>query len=352
MHAITGEPPTVRARVGSANAARNIIAAARWRTQMPSSDCMDAIAMLGMRYASSRAKSAAAEDEKRIRGRALVQTLSPSGRAAGRPGGDGAAGAGEGERAAAASRAHAGRGCAGARRRAGRACQTARVGAQVRRACVLRRVSHALTRRVVAAPPAARSKRSSPRTRATTRSPSGFGALCTALRRAPSTLTPQGARRYLAWTQTHYPVDGPESQLLATLHDCGHTLLPLERYKADVRYLRVWVQYVRPSRSRHVWQRSRAASPRRPTAAMSQRRSSIFLRCAALAGGTQAHPGVLTRLARVARSTTASGRSTRCSTRRAPRSSSCAATSSSRSPSTRPASPGACGACWLLCERA
>ena len=130
----------------------------------------------------------------------------------------------------------------------------------MRRACCSRRVSQALTHHIMATPPAARSKRSWRRTRETTRSPSGFGALRGALRRAPSPLTPQRARRYLAWTQTHYPVGGPESQLTATLYKCGHELLPLERYKNDVRYLRVWVQYVRPAATSASSQRSHAVN--------------------------------------------------------------------------------------------
>jgi hypothetical protein len=53
------------------------------------------------------------------------------------------------------------------------------------------------------------------------------------------------ARRYITWTQTHYPAGGPASQLLATLESCTRELLSVARYKDDIRYLRVWVQYVR-----------------------------------------------------------------------------------------------------------
>jgi hypothetical protein len=56
------------------------------------------------------------------------------------------------------------------------------------------------------------------------------------------------AHRYLAWTQAHYPSGGPGSQLLATLESCTRELLSVARYKNDVRYLRVWVQYVRAPR--------------------------------------------------------------------------------------------------------
>ena len=63
----------------------------------------------------------------------------------------------------------------------------------------------------------------------------------------------------MAWTQQHYPAGGPESQLLATLEKCTNTLLPLERYKNDVRYLRAWVQRVRVAAVMSHAPRSRAA---------------------------------------------------------------------------------------------
>ena len=76
---------------------------------------------------------------------------------------------------------------------------------------------------------------------------------------APARSRPR-PRSYLAWTQQHFPVGGPESQLLETLEKCTRTLLPLDRYKTDVRYLRVWVQYVRAPAAPTCPQRSRAAA--------------------------------------------------------------------------------------------
>ena len=64
----------------------------------------------------------------------------------------------------------------------------------------------------------------------------------------------------MAWTQQHYPAGGPESQLLATLEKCTRSLLPLERYKNDVRYLRAWVQLVRAAAVTSHAPRSRAAN--------------------------------------------------------------------------------------------
>jgi hypothetical protein len=128
------------------------------------------------------------------------------------------------------------------------------------RARSARKRLHTLTRPRSHVACAAPSKRSSRRTTATTHWLSGFGAPLVLQRPRRACLRAVRPRSYVTWTQQHYPAGGPESQLLATLEKCTRTLLPIERYKTDVRYLRVWVQYVRTAASLSHEPRSRAAN--------------------------------------------------------------------------------------------
>ena len=52
----------------------------------------------------------------------------------------------------------------------------------------------------------------------------------------------------MAWTQASFPAGGPGSRLHETLERCTRALLSQPRYKDDLRYLRVWIQYVRARR--------------------------------------------------------------------------------------------------------
>ena len=64
----------------------------------------------------------------------------------------------------------------------------------------------------------------------------------------------------MEWTQAAFPEAGPRSQLAGTLERCTREL-SLERYKDDVRYLRLWLQHVRPVPYVSSWYRyARAGS--------------------------------------------------------------------------------------------
>ena len=52
--------------------------------------------------------------------------------------------------------------------------------------------------------------------------------------------------RLIKWVQFAYPSGGHHAQLRPLLERCTRELLQQERYKQDPRYLRVWLQYVRP----------------------------------------------------------------------------------------------------------
>ena len=183
-----------------------------------------------------------------------------------------------------------------------------------------------LTRRV-AAPSAA----SWLHTRATTHSRCGCGALSAS---AKSLAVPHHARpSFLEWTQAHFPEGGPRSQLLETLEQCTRELLRTGRYKDDIRYLRVWVQYVRPCAPHgrppltHHAQADCCPEPKEIFEFLEVRRSLAR---------SLASP-----LTPPAHSTTTSARDLRSSTRRAPRSWSCEATLRSRRRCTMLACSGA-----------
>jgi len=53
--------------------------------------------------------------------------------------------------------------------------------------------------------------------------------------------------RYIMWVKDAFPSGGTQSELLPLLEACTRTFQTDERYRSDLRYLRVWVQYVSTS---------------------------------------------------------------------------------------------------------
>jgi hypothetical protein len=51
-------------------------------------------------------------------------------------------------------------------------------------------------------------------------------------------------RRFIKWTQETFQAGGHKAELLPLLERCTRELQSLPKYKSDIRYLRVWVQYV------------------------------------------------------------------------------------------------------------
>ena len=56
-------------------------------------------------------------------------------------------------------------------------------------------------------------------------------------------------RRFIKWTQDAFKAGGSKSELLPLLERCTRELQGVERYRDDARYLRVWIQYVGPSKA-------------------------------------------------------------------------------------------------------
>lgn len=56
-------------------------------------------------------------------------------------------------------------------------------------------------------------------------------------------------RRYIAWTEEHFPANGSDSHLLDLRERCTRELVEDARYKNDPRYVRIWIQYVREEMS-------------------------------------------------------------------------------------------------------
>lgn len=54
------------------------------------------------------------------------------------------------------------------------------------------------------------------------------------------------ARRFVKWVQQTFTAGGHQSELVPLLERCTRELQGREEYREDVRYLRVWLQYVRP----------------------------------------------------------------------------------------------------------
>lgn len=65
-------------------------------------------------------------------------------------------------------------------------------------------------------------------------------------------------RRFIKWTHDTFKAGGNKSELLPLLERCTRELQGVERYKDDARYLRVWIQYARPTarcllQLQHCW---------------------------------------------------------------------------------------------------
>jgi len=104
---------------------------------------------------------------------------------------------------------------------------------------------------------------------------------CSAVTRSPS---------HILSIQAAFPEGGPRSQLAATLERCTQTLTAdVERYKGDVRFLRVWLLHVRAAACALEAAYVSALFPRL-TAALSPRRCSSSWRFVLIHLSTSAHP--------------------------------------------------------------
>ena len=57
--------------------------------------------------------------------------------------------------------------------------------------------------------------------------------------------TDHGAKcRFIKWTQDTFKTGGHQAELLPLLERCTRELQDRLQYKSDIRYLRVWIQYV------------------------------------------------------------------------------------------------------------
>ena len=52
-------------------------------------------------------------------------------------------------------------------------------------------------------------------------------------------------RRFVKWTQNTFRSGGHQAELLPLLERCTRELQHIHKYKSDIRYLRIWIQYVR-----------------------------------------------------------------------------------------------------------
>lgn len=50
--------------------------------------------------------------------------------------------------------------------------------------------------------------------------------------------------RFIKWTQDTFVTGGNKAELRTILEECTRQLHSFEKYKRDVRYLRIWIQYV------------------------------------------------------------------------------------------------------------
>ena len=50
--------------------------------------------------------------------------------------------------------------------------------------------------------------------------------------------------RFIKWTQDTFRAGGHQAELLPLLERCTRELQDKQQYKSDIRYLRVWIQYV------------------------------------------------------------------------------------------------------------
>lgn len=56
--------------------------------------------------------------------------------------------------------------------------------------------------------------------------------------------------RFIKWTQDTFKTGGHQAELLPLLERCTRELQDRLQYKSDIRYLRVWIQYVSHCRSK------------------------------------------------------------------------------------------------------
>ena len=52
--------------------------------------------------------------------------------------------------------------------------------------------------------------------------------------------------RFVKWTQKTFVAGGHQAELLPLLERCTREMLEMHGYDDDIRYLRLWLQYVRP----------------------------------------------------------------------------------------------------------
>ena len=60
----------------------------------------------------------------------------------------------------------------------------------------------------------------------------------------PPRLAAHAPRRFIKWTQETFKAGGHKAELLPLLERCTRELQGNAKYSDDVRYLRIWVQYV------------------------------------------------------------------------------------------------------------
>ena len=90
---------------------------------------------------------------------------------------------------------------------------------------------------------AGRSGRSSRPTRVTNRWTSGSGRHSSYVLKLIMLLK-SFWRRFIKWTQDTFRTGGYQAELLPLLERCTRELQHLDKYKTDIRYLRIWIQYV------------------------------------------------------------------------------------------------------------
>ena len=64
--------------------------------------------------------------------------------------------------------------------------------------------------------------------------------------RARTPHAPTSRCRFLKWTQDTFKAGGHQAELVPLLERCTRELQGAGQYKSDVRYLRLWIQYVSP----------------------------------------------------------------------------------------------------------
>ncbi len=85
--------------------------------------------------------------------------------------------------------------------------------------------------------------------------------------------------RFIKWTQETTCTHGHKAELQRVLEACTKAIGTAERYREDVRYLRVWIQYVSASPNRH-----------NPATGRLARLLCAHILCGRAAGGLPARP--------------------------------------------------------------